>query len=98
MQKELTQAEIERLTLVIAECAEVIQAATKVLLHGYEDYNPLRYDGRNNRMNLEMELGHLMLHVEQMQKYGDVDPANILKYMRGESEVVDKYLHHTVIV
>ena len=35
-----TAAEAERLHMLMEECGEVIQAAAKVLRHGYECYHP----------------------------------------------------------
>lgn len=56
----LTPAEAERLAMLIEECGEVIQAATKVLRHGWDSHHPdnPHADNRN------------MLHVEIMDLQG----------------------------
>lgn len=54
---KLTPAEDERLAILIEECAEVIQAATKIQRHGYESTDP--DSGETNRAALERERGDL---------------------------------------
>ena len=35
----LSESEQERLSILIEECGEVVQAACKILRHGYESFN-----------------------------------------------------------
>jgi hypothetical protein len=70
----LNDSEEERLRLLIEECAEVSQAACKVLRFGkYSSYN----GGINNQTSLEHELGDLQLIRTVMQERGDVSQFNI---------------------
>lgn len=41
---ELTNAERERLVMLMEECGELIQATSKVLRHGWESYHPAETD------------------------------------------------------
>lgn len=50
----MDDAQRERLTMLIEECGEVIQAATKALRHGYESRHP--DGGETNGEYLEREL------------------------------------------
>lgn len=50
----------EDLELVIEECAEVIQAATKILRFGEDDSHPSYYDGAPNSEVLTEEVGQLL--------------------------------------
>jgi NTP pyrophosphatase (non-canonical NTP hydrolase) len=56
------------------ECAEVIQAISKVFRFGEND----EYDGQTNQQRLEEEVGDLMCMIELMQQYGVVNPTNVL--------------------
>lgn len=75
----LTLAEAERLTLLIEECSEVIQAATKILRYGYQSHHPTgEYD---NREQLEIELGDVMAIADLMVVNEDIRLA-ALKHQR----------------
>jgi NTP pyrophosphatase (non-canonical NTP hydrolase) len=52
----LTAAEAERLTMLAEECAEVIQAVSKILRHGYESRNPDLENSPTNREHLDKEV------------------------------------------
>jgi NTP pyrophosphatase (non-canonical NTP hydrolase) len=90
---KLSDAESERLALLIEECGEVIQAATKVLRHGWAS----RYDnGEANREALEREIGDvqaiLFLMAERIDyrrgAAAQAEAAKLVKLKAG------KYLHH----
>lgn len=90
----LTPAEAERLALLIEECAEVIQAATKILRHGYESRNPLVADGESNRAALATELGHLEHAVQRMCSAADVNAIDLLASAQRKAERIARWLHH----
>ncbi len=52
----LHPAEAERLALLIEECGEVVQAASKVLRHGYKSYDPTVRGGPDNQEALAKEI------------------------------------------
>lgn len=68
----LSPAEAERLAMLIEECGEVIQAATKVLRHGYENYHPAD-PSTSNRDLLTGEMADLFAVCEMM----DADFARV---------------------
>jgi len=62
----------ERLAMLIEECGEVIQAATKVLRHGWDSHHPEVADGETNKEALERELGDVMGVMHGMTTKGDI--------------------------
>lgn len=70
----LDDAAEERLRLLIEECAEVTQAASKILRFGrYSSYD----GGIDNQTSLEHELGDLQLIRTVMVERGDLNSFNI---------------------
>lgn len=61
----LTPAEAERLAMLVEECGEVIQAATKILRHGYESHHP-DDPSTTNRDLLTSEMADLLAVSEMM--------------------------------
>jgi hypothetical protein len=91
----LTPAEAERLALLIEECAEVQQSATKILRHGYESVNPKlpKHLQETNRHALERELGDLMHCIKRMGADLDIERINTLAES-VKPETIKPYLHH----
>jgi NTP pyrophosphatase (non-canonical NTP hydrolase) len=86
----MDDAQRERLTMLIEECGEVIQAATKALRHGYESRHP---DGREtNREYLARELRDLDAVLEAMANEEDV----VLLPTAGVWERKLRFTHHQV--
>ena len=56
----------EDLELVIEECAEVIQAVTKILRFGEDDSHPTYYDGAPNSEVLIEEIGQLLHCIDRL--------------------------------
>lgn len=69
---ELTPAQAERLAYLAEEASEVVQAAMKILRHGYASYNPHDPDAGNNRRQLTQELFDLVGAVARMEAAGDL--------------------------
>lgn len=93
---ELTQAQVERLALLIEECGEVIQAASKVLRHGYPSANPDKpptYVG-DNKWELGRELGHLLHAQDMVVNAGDVSIADVETGRIRKRETIGRWLHH----
>lgn len=90
----LTEAEAERLAILIEECGEVIQAATKVLRHGYEDYSPFDDTKTPNRRKLEREIGHLLNAVRMSTTAGDTSGAVVDGAHLEKSATIGRWLHH----
>lgn len=88
---QLTPSEAERLALVIEECGEVIQVASKVLRHGYESGHP---EGvTTNRVDLSREVGDLNFSLTMLSNHDLV--KNITSQAEEEKRAnISKYLHH----
>lgn len=77
----LTDAQRERLEMLAEEAAEVVQACTKILRHGYGNYHPSQGDlnpleRQTNRDNLKKELVDLWTVYEHMVLAGDMSKIN----------------------
>lgn len=90
----LSEAEQERLAILIEECGEVIQAACKILRHGYNSVNPLRPQWGTNRESLEKELGHVMHAMWRMENARDLHSAVITEAAQVKADSITPYLHH----
>lgn len=88
----LTASERERLTLLAEESAEVVQAVTKVLRHGFECTHPER-DELTNRGQLAEEIGQLLAIVELACDAGDVNAREVYEAKRRKLDRVQAYLH-----
>lgn len=93
----LTPAEHERLSLLVEECSEVIQAAGKILRHGYESKDPTDDNAPTNRSNLERELGDVSLILRIMVREGDVNSTNMSKFSDKKAAKLQRYLHHNEV-
>lgn len=89
---QLTPAQAERLDLLAEECAEVIQAVSKIKRHGYESRHP--DGGPSNRNQLEKELGQVMLAIGMMEDRGDIDNEGIERGHHEKLMNIDRWLHH----
>lgn len=95
----LSEAEQERLSILIEECGEVVQAACKILRHGYESTNPKAVTPddefpETNRQGIERELGDLQHALLRMERAGDVSPQRIVERQNSKPERIKPYLHH----
>lgn len=91
---KLTPAEAERLAWLAEEAAEVVQAAMKILRHGYEDYNPMDPEGKPYRSHLEKEIGQLTLTIALMGERGDIDIDNVESHSKEKAKGADTWLHY----
>jgi len=90
--QKLTYAERERLALMQEECAEVIQACSKILRHGWESKNPLIKDSLTNREHLEKELGHIY-NITGLMFDNDIGFDNVIDHMLKKRSEINKWLH-----
>jgi len=87
---KLTPDETERLAVVIEECGEVIQSASKVLRHGYENGHP---DGStSNREDLSREIGDLKYALTMISH--DLEKNIVNSAVEYKLKNIGKYLHH----
>jgi hypothetical protein len=87
---QLSEAEAERLAILIEECSEVIQAATKIQRHGHRHYHTTE----TNREQLEREIGDLVHAIKRMQTASDINPLKITARVASKPQMIRAYLHH----
>lgn len=92
---KLTDAELERLTLIGEECSEVSQAVCKATRHGLECCHPVTLI--TNRNNIEKEIGDALGVIDFAIKNGDFNLQNIEHYRRIKMAKTAQYLHHNTI-
>ena len=96
---ELRPGEHERLAMLIEECGEVIQAAGKVLRHGYLSWHPDAkapdedHSPPNNRDDLMREITDLLAVVHIMHKRGDIQWPSESDVQAAENKK-RRYAHH----
>lgn len=91
---KLTPAEAEALALLAEECAEVVQAVTKILRHGLDSEHP--HSGDGNRETLNKEIGDVQAAVEICLTQWVADRADIDRFKHVKLSKVGRYLHHAV--
>ena len=74
--------------LLIEECAEVIQAVTKIDRFGIDNINP--YTQKTNRSNAEEEIGQLMFMIDAFVYENDLD-TNKISQAYSEKEKALEY-------
>lgn len=89
----VSQAAEERLQLLIEECGEAIQAAAKILRHGFDSTNPDVPHSRSNRAQLEHELGHIKYAIELLCREGNLDYGAIVASKTVKGDSIGKWLH-----
>jgi NTP pyrophosphatase (non-canonical NTP hydrolase) len=85
---DVTPAKAERLNVLIEECGEVIQAATKILRHGSCS------NGHNNRIALEHELGDLKWAVSLLVCHDDIWESTVDRFAAEKPGRAQPWLHH----
>lgn len=98
---QLTDAEAERLALLLEECGEVIQVIGKIQRHGYDSQHR-DYGNVPNRQLLEKELGDVLAAVDLLAAQTgyephlkpDVSPVAIESARAAKHGKVRRFLHH----
>jgi NTP pyrophosphatase (non-canonical NTP hydrolase) len=85
-----TEAQAERLYLLIEEMAEATKAATKILRFGLENHHPS--SSKLNIDDLEKELGHILFAIELLRNSTDILYNNVLKYKLEKMVTIGKWL------
>ena len=70
-------AETERLSYLMEECAEVVQAAAKVQRNGYEGGHPREPGGPDNRARLERDIADVLFAIRMMGHAGDIELESV---------------------
>ena len=87
-----TDAELERLALLLEEIGEAQQVIGKILRHGWDNYNPT-VSYCSNRKLLEQELGDVMFALSLMIDEGDVSETRIDSFRKEKAKNIWPWLH-----
>jgi len=79
----------EVMNILSEECAEVIQAVSKINRFGIDNYKPGK--PKTNREHLEEELGDLMAMIDILQEMDVVSYANIEKAAEAKHEKLKQW-------
>lgn len=94
---DMTNAQLERLALLVEECAEVQQISMKIVRHGYESYHPLDQEKKSNKKLLERELGDLVFAIGLLASSLDINMVNVNEHKWNKKNTINKYLHHNEV-
>lgn len=87
----LSLAQTERLVLLVEECGEVIQAATKILRYGYDG---VYESGVLNRHQIELEIGDVLAVTDLLIGGDDVDSDSIELYAKEKKKKLKRNTLH----
>lgn len=79
----------EVMSILQEECAEVIQAVSKINRFGIDNYKPGK--PKTNREHLEEELGDMLAMIEILQDMGVVDINNLELAKKAKFEKLKKW-------
>lgn len=79
----------EVMNILSEECAEVIQAVSKINRFGMDNYKPGKL--KTNREHLEEELGDLMAMIDILQEMDVVSYANIERAAEAKHEKLKQW-------
>ena len=89
----LSDAETERLAILVEELGEALQAAGKILRHGYESEYTRTHQLPPNRDKLELELGCVRAAIIRMCMAGDLNKEAV-HFHAAQKLTSQAYLHH----
>jgi NTP pyrophosphatase (non-canonical NTP hydrolase) len=91
---ELSDAQAERLAILLEEMGEAQQAIGKILRHGLHSWNPTVVGTGTNQDDLARELGDVKFAIQLLTDAGDVSNTDINAQMWKKTDKVQRYLHH----
>ena len=77
----------ELLTIVMEECAEVIQACSKIIRFGPDS----EYDGKTSLDSLEKEIGDLYCMLDLLHEHDMISWTNVDEYSQQKYEKLRKW-------
>lgn len=89
----MTEAELERLAILMEECAEVQQVIGKIIRFGWEDSHP-KHDNQTNRKLLTQEMADLRVAMNLLLHEDDIDLKEFEEAEGKKLEKINKYLKH----
>ncbi|MCL4525553.1 MAG: hypothetical protein M1492_03465 [Gammaproteobacteria bacterium] len=90
----LSDAQSERLALLVEEMGEAVQAVGKILRHGYASVNPDAPEVGNNRVRLVHEMGDILAVIQLIKDAGDLDIGELELAKLDKLRRIGRYLHH----
>lgn len=90
----LTDAQSERLAILLEEMGEAQQCIGKILRHGYESFDPTGRVTGDNRFLLTKELGDSLAAIGFMVDAKDVSETAIHNRALEKRQKIKPYLHH----
>ncbi len=97
MFSNLTDAAIERMSVLTEECGESVQIAGKVVRHGWLSYHPEDVNKTVNRQLLEKELGDVLFAMRLLGSAGDISLMEVERHSREKAQRIGAYLHHNTV-
>ena len=76
--------------ITIEECAEVIQAITKIQRFGFEN------DFFDNKYHLEAEIGQLLGMIGMLTNYWKLNPDTIETHAKNKYRAVEEYSKYNI--
>lgn len=90
----VTNQEAELLTILMEECAEVIQACSKIQRFGWEGATTADDSGNTNRDHLATELGDLAAVANKLGAEGRLSSPKIHAATEAKYEKMKKFTTH----
>lgn len=91
---DLTDAQAERLAILLEELGEAQQAIGKILRHGYHSWDPTIVATGTNVNDLEKELGDVCFAIDLLCDSGDLNRQALEIRNYDKAEKIKPYLHH----
>lgn len=93
--KNMNKEELERYTILTEEASEIIKEVSKAIRFGPDSENPV--SGETPRQNLNQEVADLLVAVDLMLGYKDLDLDEIMKGKDRKLNKLKKFLIHNKI-
>lgn len=83
----------ELLLVLMEECAEIIQAVSKIRRFGEHAYNPLDKKKITNSVHLETEIGDFMGVLKLLVEENHINGENLIELAEKKIKKLDKYMN-----
>lgn len=91
---ELTEAQAERLAVLLEEMGELQQAIGKIFRHGYNSCNPDVENHKGNRHDFSIECADVICAIQHCESENDLIHKVLNDRHSVRPEKIKKYLHH----
>lgn len=86
----MNKKESELLNITLEECAEVVQAISKVFRFGWDSCHP-NEPYVTNKMHLEEEIGDLVCMIRLLEDRGIIDPVEVETAVHNKRKKLAKW-------